>query len=220
MTAQSIEVPASLAGTPTDPSPASAGPEGTAAAVAAGQPLLLSNVASRIQRPRLSVPMYLDAEAASQIQDAEAALQRAIEYDKGTNEPDTAPVFAQHVRDLEDAAEASKVDFVLQALSHRAYEKLRAQFPPTAKQIEAAAKREDGREAEFDPAVFAPALVRAQLLAPKVDSDEVFDGFWDELNDGQMNELWTSAISIQLGVTDPGPKSASASSVLGLSAIS
>ncbi|WNI16613.1 hypothetical protein [Actinacidiphila sp. ITFR-21] len=220
MSEQIPEVPASLAGTAQTAAGVGAGPVATAAAVAAGEPLLLSAVAARIQRPQIAVPLYLDAEAASQIQDAEDALARAIEYDKTANAPDTAPALARHVRDLEDAAEASKAVFVLRALPHRAYQKLRAQYPPTADQIAKAAEREDGREAVFDPDTFSPALVAAQLVSPVIDSAEIFEEFWEELNDGQMNELWTAAVSIQMGVTDPGPKSESASRLLESSGIS
>jgi hypothetical protein len=213
------EVPASLAGPAAGPQPASPSiPSSTAAAAAtaaAAEPLLLSGVLERFQRPRVTAVLYLDAEAAGQINAAEQALERAIEYDKTTNEPDTAPELARHLRALEDAAEASKVEFVLQALPHRAYQALRAKYPPTAAQIEAAAKTAgEDREPAFDPDAFSPALVRAQLLAPRVDDDDVFDAFWDQLNDGQLNELWTSALTAQLGVTDPGPKSESASEIL------
>lgn len=219
MSEMTQDVPASLAGpaAAADPPPAPVLPVATAAAVAAGEPLMLSQIAARIKRPRITVPLYLDADAASQIVDAEEALKKAVEYDKTTNEPDTAPVFAQHVRDLEEAAEASKAVFVLQALTHTAYQVLQTQFPPTAEQLAAAVKRAgDGpvQEPAFNTDAFAPALVRAQLITPKVDSDEVFAAFWDGLNDGQMNELWISAVTIQKGVTDPGPKSELASSIL------
>lgn len=213
------EVPASLTG-PTA-SPQQAGPSipgssaAAAATAAAAQPLKLSNILDRVQRPRATAVLYLDAEAAAQIDAAEQALERAVEYDKTTNEPDTAPALARHLRDLEDAAEASKVEFVLQALPHRAYQALRAQYPPTAEQVEKASSLAgEEREPAFDPDTFAPALVRAQLLAPVVDSDEVFAAFWDQLNDGQLNQLWTTAITVQLGVTDPGPKSETASALL------
>lgn len=207
----SFAVPATADPSPGTPSTLSAA-AGTVPA-AAGAPLMLSAVAQRIKRPRLSVPLYLDAELAPQIDEAERALERAIEYDKTTNEPDTAPTIAQHLRDLEDAAEASKVVFVLQAVSHRDYQKLRAQFPPTAEQIEMAAKNETGEPA-FDADTFAPALVCAQLVSPQVDSGEVFGAFWDELNDGQLQQLWSTALTVQMGVTDPGPKSEIASEVL------
>ncbi|MFJ6293192.1 hypothetical protein ACIQJX_07510 [Streptomyces griseoviridis] len=190
---------------------------GPAPATTAGAGTLAA-VTSRIQRPRERVPLYLDAEAASQIADAEAALERAREYDEQHNEPDTAPAIAQHLRELEDRAEASKVAFVLQAVPHRHYQKLRAQCPPTDTQVEEAARRAEASGQDvlpaFDPDTFAPLLVRHQLLEPAVGSDEEFEAFWEELSDGQLNQLWSTALTVQLGVTDPGPKSELASETL------
>lgn len=215
MTDQTTEVPASLAGPAAAAPPVPTVPATPAETAAAGQPVMLSQVAARIKRPQVIVPLYLDPEAASQIQDAEEALRRAIEYDETTNEADTAPALARHVRDLEDEAEASRQDFVLRALPHRTYQKLKAEHPPTEKQIEAAAARDDGSVAAFDPDSLAPALVAAQLLSPAIDDDpETFEAFWEDLSDGQMNELWSAAVAIQMGVTDPGPKSEIASRVL------
>ncbi|MEV7422873.1 hypothetical protein [Streptomyces sp. NPDC091212] len=188
-------------------------------APATAGPGTLADITARIQRPRERVPLYLDSETASQIADAEAALERAREYDETTNLPDTAPDIARHLRDLEDQAEASRVVFVLQAVPHRHYQKLRAQCPPTDKQVEAAARAAEAAgqpagDPAFDPDAFAPVLVRAQLLEPVVSSDEEFTAFWEELSDGQLNQLWSTALTVQLGVTDPGPKSELASEVL------
>lgn len=185
----------------------------TGAATVAG-PVSLASVTARIQRPRDRVPLYLDAEAASQIDEAEKALEKAKEYDETTNEPDTAGPIAQHLRELEDRAEASKVAFVLQAVTSRAYQKLRAEFPPTAAQKEAAVKAGAEGEPAFDPDGFAPALVHAQLIDPVVASAEEFEAFWSELSDGQLQQLWGTAMTVQFGVTDPGPKSELASEVL------
>ncbi|MFJ2717405.1 hypothetical protein [Streptomyces sp. NPDC087437] len=191
---------------------------GQAPAAPAGA-LRLADVTAKIQRPRERVPLYLDSETASQIADAEEALKRAREYDELHNEPDTAPKFARYLRELEERAEASKVVFTLQAVQHRKYQRLRAQCPPTEAQIEQAAKMAEARgvdavEPVFDPDAFAPVLVRHQLIDPVVGSDEEFDAFWEQLNDGQLNQLWSTALTVQLGVTDPGPKSELASEVL------
>ncbi|MFB7739568.1 hypothetical protein ACFC08_35515 [Streptomyces sp. NPDC056112] len=181
--------------------------------------LSLADVTAKIQRPRERVPLYMDAETASQIADVEEALKRAREYDDLHNESDTAPPLARYLRELEERAEASKVVFVLQAVQHRKYQALRAQCPPTEAQIEQAAKMAEASgnqavEPAFDPDAFAPLLVRHQLLEPVVSSDEEFAAFWDQLNDGQLNQLWSTALTVQLGVTDPGPKSGLASEVL------
>lgn len=187
-----------------------AGPTPAPADVA---PLRLSEVRARIQRPRTSVPLYLDAELAGEIADAAEALERAVAYDETSNGPDTAPQLARHLRALEDAAEESKVFFVLQAISHRAYQRLVGEHPPTEEQRQRAA--DAGGEVEpFDPDALAPELVRMQLVSPQVDDEQEFAAFWDDLNDGQLQQLWTSALAVQLGVTDPGPKSETASDIL------
>lgn len=189
-------------------------PETFTSGAAAGQPRSLADVTARVQRPRQQVPLYLDAEAASQIEAAERALERAVEYDATTNEPDTAPAIAQHLRELEDRAEASRVEFTLQAIPHRRYAALRAEHPPTAEQIEAAKAAGGEGEPAFDPDRFAPALVHAQMIDPAPGTPEEFAAFWDELSDGQLNQLWSTGLTVQLGVTDPGPKSARASGIL------
>ncbi|MFJ2731395.1 hypothetical protein [Streptomyces sp. NPDC087317] len=192
---------------------------GQAPAPAAGAQSL-ADVSARIQRPRQRVPLYLDAETASQIADAEEALERAKEYDELHNEPDTAPELARYLRELEERAAASKVVFVLEAVQHRKFQRLRAQCPPTEAQIEQAAKMAEARGAEatvepvFDPDTFAPLLVRHQLIDPVVGCDEEFEAFWDKLSDGQLNQLWSTALTVQMGVTDPGPKSELASEIL------
>lgn len=176
-------------------------------------PLRLSEVRAKIQRPRVSVPLYLDAELAEEIALASDALDRAVAYDETSNEPDIAPALARNLRDLEDAAEESKVTFVLQAISHRAYQRLVGEYPPaeTQRQLAADANIE---APPFDADALAPELVRVQLVSPQVDSPEEFAAFWDDLNDGQLQNLWTSALAVQMGVTDPGPKSETASDIL------
>jgi len=195
------------------PATFTAGPKSTPAPAPAVQPVRLSEVRARVQRPRVVVPMHLDAELAVEIEAAREALNRAIAYDETSNEADTAPTFARHLRELEDAAEDSRVQFVLQAIPHRAYQRLVGEYPPTDEQRKEAVDA-GGEVPPFDADAFAPALVAAQLVSPEIDSAEEFRGFWDELSDGQLQQLWQSALAVQLGVTDPGPKSATASEIL------
>ncbi|WP_435173304.1 hypothetical protein [Actinacidiphila sp. bgisy145] len=177
------------------------------------EPLRLSDVRAKIQRPRVQVPMHLDAELAGEIALASDALERAVAYDETSNEPDTAPALARHLRDLENRAEDSRVVFVLQALPHRVYQKLVGEHPPTDEQRQEAAAA-GGDAPPFDAEALAPELVRRQLVSPVIDSDREFDQFWDELSDGQMQQIWMSAQAVQTGVTDPGPKSETASDIL------
>ncbi|MEU7044932.1 hypothetical protein AB0A77_28290 [Streptomyces varsoviensis] len=180
----------------------------------AGGGLSLADVRAKIQRPRDHVDIVMDAEAADEIAALEKVLTKTIELDEQSNEPDQAPEVARRLREVEERAEASVVRFVLQAISHRAYAKLQAETPPTEEQLAEAKGREGGELPAFDPEAFSPKLVRAQLISPTVGSDEEFNAFWDELSDGQMRQLWMTALGVQVGVTELGPKSESASEVL------
>ncbi|MEV4437482.1 hypothetical protein AB0K09_00445 [Streptomyces sp. NPDC049577] len=176
--------------------------------------LSLADVRKRIQRPRQHVDMVMDAEAADEIDVLAKLLEKAKQLDEQTNEPDRAPALARRLRALEEQAEASTVTFVLQAISHRHYARLQTEHPPTEAQIAEAHERGGDGVPAFDPDSFAPALVRAQMLSPTVGSEQEFAAFWDDLSDGQMRELWMTALSVQVGVTELGPKSESASEIL------
>ena len=174
-------------------------------------PLTFAQVRSRIQRPRRVAELVLDAGAAAEIDALELLLGRATLHDEvhGTA---TARQVAQSLQEAEEAAEASRVRLVFQAVSHVAYQELRAAHPPTARQIEQATKDNEGIPA-FDPDTFAPALVAAQLVEPAPDPAE-FEQFWAELSDGQLNHLWTTAMAVQLRINEVGPPSAAAAQVL------
>jgi hypothetical protein len=174
----------------------------------------LSEVRTRIQRPRRVVHLVLDTEAAAELEELEALLEKVRELDEQSNEPDQAPAVAERLAALHRQAEDSRQRFVLQAVSWRRYQQLRAAHPPTPGQIEERAKSGAQDEPAFNPDTFPGALVREQMLEPAVASDEEFAEFWDDLSDGQMNVLWTAAFTVQMGVTELGPKSASASEVL------
>jgi len=180
---------------------------------AAKPALTFADVRAKIQRPRRIVDMVLDAEAAADIDALEQFLERAQRYDEA-NDSETARDVAKRLQDAEAQAEASRVRFVLEAVTHRAYQQLRADHPPTKEQIEAAASRGGGEEPAFDPDSFAPALVEAQLVEPKPASSEEFAAFWDGISDGQLAQLWGAAIAIQFQTGELGPPSQAAADVL------
>lgn len=179
---------------------------------AAKPPLTFADVRAKIQRPRRITELVMDAAAAAEIEQLEVLLERAQRHDDNTDGPKTAPDVAKRLQEAEQAADASRVPFVLEAIPHTAYQALRADHPPTKEQIAEAEKTND--VAPFDHTTFAPALVQAQLLEPKpADSDE-FMAFWDSLSDGQMRQLWATALAVQMQVTELGPRSQSAIDVL------
>ena len=172
-----------------------------------------ADIRAKIQRPRRVVELVMDAAAAAEIGALEELLERAQRHDEA-NGTQTAPQVAERLQIQETVAEASRVQFVLEAITHRAYQALRAQHPPTKEQIEAAAKRGGEEEPAFDPDTFAPALVEAQLIEPKPETPEEFAAFWDDLSDGQLGQLWGAAIQIQFQTGELGPPSQAAADIL------
>lgn len=180
---------------------------------AAKPALTFADIRAKIQRPRRVVDLIMDAAAAAEVDALEELLERAQRYDDA-NGTDTARDVAKHLQEQEAQAEASRVRFTLEAITHRAYQQLRAEHPPTKEQIEAAARRGGEEEPAFDPDTFAPALVEAQLIEPKPADSAEFRAFWDELSDGQLARVWGAAIQIQFQTGELGPPSQAAADIL------
>lgn len=179
---------------------------------AAKPALTFADIRAKIQRPRRIVDMVLDAEAAAEIDALEQLLERAQRHDDA-NGTETAPDVAKRLQQMEAQAEASRVRFTLEAITHRAYQQLRADHPPTKEQVEAAARRGGSEEPAFNPDSFAPALVEAQLTEPAATPEE-FAAFWDDISDGQLALLWSAAIQIQFQTGELGPPSQAAADIL------
>lgn len=180
---------------------------------AAKPPATFADIRAKIQRPRRIVDMVLDAEAAAEIDNLDQLLERAQRHDDA-NGTETARDVAKHLQEVEAQAEASRVRFTLEAVTHRTYQKLRADHPPTKEQIEEAARRGGNEEPAFDLTTFPPALVEAQLIEPKPETPEEFAAFWDDLSDGQLGQLWGTAISIQFQTGELGLPSQAAADIL------
>lgn len=177
-------------------------------------PPTFQQMRERIQRPRDIVDMVMDAEAAAEIGALEDLLERAQRHDEASD-TETALEVAKRLQEVEASAEASRVRFVLQAIPHRTYQTLRAQHPPTKDQIEKAARLGAQGDPAFDPDSFAPTLVQAQLIEPQPPEDpDEFAGFWDDLSDGQLIQLWTAALGVQFQSGELGPSSQTATDVL------
>lgn len=180
---------------------------------AARQTLTFADVRAKIQRPRRVVEIVMNAEAAAEIDALEELLERAQRHDEA-NGTETAPDVAKRLQEAEAQAEDSRVRFTLEAITHRAYQALRLDHPPTKAEIEKAAARGGSEEPAFDADAFAPALVEAQLLEPKPESPGEFAAFWDDLSDGQLSQLWGAAIQIQFQTGELGPPSQAAADIL------
>ncbi|MGW1160357.1 hypothetical protein ACWD48_19495 [Streptomyces sp. NPDC002519] len=180
---------------------------------AAKPALTFADVRAKIQRPRRVVELVMDAAAASEIDALEQLLERAQRHDEA-NGTETAPEVAKRLQEMEAQAEGSRVRFVLEAITHRGYQSLRAEHPPTKEQIETAAARGGAEEPAFDPDTFAPALVEAQLIEPRPETPKEFADFWDNLSDGQLGQLWGAALQIQFQTGELGPPSVAAADIL------
>lgn len=156
----------------------------------------MADLRSQFGRPRTTVDLYLNADAVSKAEALEKVLGKAREYDETANEPDTAPEIARQLQAARDLAEQSRVEFALQALSHRAWARMIAEHPPTPEQL---ADAPVSRKPEFNLDTLPGALVRAQLLSPNPGTAEDWAEFWDDLSDGQMAALWGNAQILQMG---------------------
>lgn len=156
--------------------------------------LTFAQIRERISRPRRIVALTLDAEAAAKVDALEELCDRLR---TAGADPEQVAAATGALREAEQTAEASRVEVVLESVSHRTYQELRAQHPATREQIEEA-KRRGVPEPFFDADTFSASLVFAQLVEPRPDSREEFDQFWAELSDGQMGRLWDGALAVQL----------------------
>jgi hypothetical protein len=156
--------------------------------------LTFAEIRERISRPRRIVALTLDAGAAAQVDALEELCDRLR---AAGADPEQLATATSALRDAEYTAEASRAEVVLESVSHRTYQELRAQHPASREQIEDA-KRLGVPEPAFDADHFAPALVHAQLIEPRPETREEFDAFWRELSDGQLRRLWDGALAVQL----------------------
>ncbi|WP_424216024.1 hypothetical protein ACN20G_28160 (plasmid) [Streptomyces sp. BI20] len=173
-----------------------------------------ADVAARIRRPRKSVPLVLDGEVADAIEQAERQLAYAIELDEESNEPDQAPALRERLRALHEQAEESRQTFVFQGIPSRRYRVLVGQNPPTDAQLDDARRKAaflgvDPVMPEVDQDGLAAALCAAMAVEP-AGTPEEWAALWDELSDGQIAVLYSTALAAQLGVVEVGPKPASA----------
>lgn len=156
--------------------------------------LTFAEIRERISRPRRIVGLTLDASAAAQVDALEELCDRLR---AAGADPEQLATATGALREAEQAAEASRVEIILESVSHRMYQELRAQHPATREQIEEA-KRLGGGEPAFDADTFSAALVFAQIIDPRPADREEFDLFWGELSDGQLRRLWDGALAVQL----------------------
>lgn len=165
--------------------------------IPAPAPLTFAEMKAKIRRPQRIVEVILDAEAAAKVDALEKLLDRT---------PGEAPSeqIAKQLQAAHQAADSSRVPIVLEAVSHTAYRELQTAHPSTPERL-AEVREATGEDWSVDPDEFAPVLVHAQLLSPRPESESEFCEFWEGLSDGQVRQLWTAALTVQLQITTVGP---------------
>jgi hypothetical protein len=170
------------------------------------QPLTFADLKTRIRRPQRIAEVVLDAEAAAQVDALTALLDRAVARDEALGGDPVAPGLARQLQDAETRADASRVQITFTAIPHTEYKALVDLYPATAEQLarQAAAGEEQW---PFEADRFAPVLVRAQMTDPLPPDEEEFLVFWNALSDGQMRQMWLTALGVQMQITAISPRS-------------
>jgi hypothetical protein len=172
------------------------------------EPLTFDHLKSRKQPITHYVPVCLDNLAADRFHNAEAIfleMQAASEADLARASLGNGDVAAEQARqdairaeyeDAKAAYEDATVQIVMRTIGRKAYERLVLEHPPTDEQ-KAQFKIDYGDEATapYDAEAFAPALVAACCVEPKMTVEEVtvlFEGEFDDAGN-EITPAWNMA---------------------------
>ena len=158
-----------------------------------------------------SVRVTMRGDLVDEVERLEEDMRREEEIDKWENRLPVAPQIARKIRELEDEARDSEVEFIFEGLGRGEFAKLQAAHPATD-----ASKTELGtQELEWDPHTFPPALMAATCIAPGELRGNLEE--WTDIHEnwatGQAMRIWMACISANTAVAD-SPKSDLASEVL------
>jgi hypothetical protein len=152
------------------------------------------------------VPLCFRGDLNAARQRAERDLQKAIETDFLTNEPDQAPAVAARIKELEEEQAAASVIFLCSAVGRPDWERVARENPATEDEIAAGAERfGDG---------WHRAIIKACVTVggEKLDDVDVAH-LLTKCSDYQFAELIGGVIGVNAGSPDL-PKSAAATAVL------
>ena len=111
---------------------------------------------------------------------------------------------ARRLREIEDEIEASAFDVEFTGIGHRAWEALKAKYPPTPAQLKA------NRALEFNPDKFPEAAVAASTSLSLDQVLQLTEKQW--FNEKCWDALWSACLRVN--VVEPTPKSLAASILL------
>lgn len=139
------------------------------------------------QRPQRVVEIHLDPDVLADVARLEA-------LDKPT------PAEKRELTSAREQVEGSTVEMLLRAVGRKRYDDLLLAHPPTTQQEEEHAKRFADVEGfvsppPYDPDTFAPALIAATCVEPKLSESEVAE-LLDEWTSGEVVKLWTAALEV------------------------
>lgn len=161
-------------------------------------PLDFAELQKRKRPTRAACPLCLDPDALDAYERAQAARNEALGASlRDPEDPELQSDLATTAAELDKAKKALRkatVTFHFEALPGQQYEDLLDAHPPTPDQI-ATARRKGQAVPSYNEATFAPALVAACCVDPKMDEGEVGviwkDPAW---NVNERMELFFSAI--------------------------
>lgn len=167
---------------------------------------VLSQAENVENRRTATVRMLLRQDLARQHADLEAELLATRQDDESHNRTPLAPTIAKRIVELEQEMEAAKVEFVFRSLPRRDWVELIAKHPPTKAQLKAIADATTDvfkrTTLEFNPDTFPTAAIAASCVDPDMTVGDV-DRLERALSDSQWAQLWSKAIEVNVGSSDP-----------------
>lgn len=135
------------------------------------------------------VTIQLDGELATEIALMREKYQAARDYDRTSNENDTAPSIEKQINELIEDSRITEYTFVFQSIGRPNYDKLVSlpEHKPTKEQ-----KRDN---ATFNADTFPPALIAASCVDPELSLEEAKDMFNDpSWNGAELANLFVGAL--------------------------
>lgn len=157
-----------------------------------------------------SVRVTLRGDLLDEVERLEAQMGVEREKDEWENRQPVVPQLARQIRELEDEARESEVEFIFEGMGRGEFAKLQAAHPVTDELT-----AEYGPGLEWNPDTFPPALMAASCISPPDLTGDLAE--WTEIHqtwsNGQIARVWMACLAANSAVADT-PKSGLASEVL------
>lgn len=162
--------------------------------------------------PQRVVRIQIDGAAKANIERLRAELDAATRQERENSAPDmgTSSRVKQIQRELSDAidaAEATEVEFVFQAIGRAAWDRMVMDHKPTQEQIRDLRRDLGDKNAQigWNPETFPPAIISACLVSPRMTVEEATEMYEDpSWNLGELQRLLAAAIAVNQETPDVG----------------